>query len=216
MAEFKFFPLERLPELEAAIADMAANPKTRVSGIACALGLHGLRASEVTQSLWRQFSATFNTLYVCPCDPRSGVCQPLKGGVARTVKLHQTVVDAIVDWRGESSAKWLLPNRNGGSRKSQSISKAGRDLLLSLGMPDIPSTRFHMFRHTSAMRILADTQNIRLVSKHLGHASIKTTMAYLECLDDVPESCFVVLHQTEVSDPQMKLFNPYEYGKTAS
>ena len=82
-------------------------------------------------------------------------------------------------------------------------------------MMDDDSTRFHMFRHTSAMRILSDTNDIQLVSRHLGHKSIQTTMHYLDCLKEVPATCLVQLFETPshllARDPQLTLFNPHEY-----
>ena len=110
---------------------------------------------------------------------------------------------------------FLFPTRSGGIYKSQLFSKQGRQILLELGMIDDKSTRFHMFRHTAAMRLLSDTNDIQLVSRHLGHKSIQTTMQYLECLKEVPHSCLVKLHDTPTQiakrNPQMTLFNPHEY-----
>lgn len=196
MEDVKWFPLDRISELESAIAALIANPATTLQGIVCCLGLHGMRVSEITRALVKHFSPLNRTLYVCPWDPTTRTCKPLKKGNARTITMDQSVVDAIVDYRStvkHTQSKFLLPSRSGGFHKSQRLSSAGRKLLVSLGMMDDPSTRFHMFRHTYAMRLLAETNDITLVRKYLGHRNIQTTMVYLDCIKQVPESCHVKL-----------------------
>jgi integrase len=44
--------------------------------------------------------------------------------------------------------------------------------------------RFHDFRHDFATKLLRDTGNLKLVSKALNHADIKTTMRYAHVLDE--------------------------------
>jgi integrase len=49
---------------------------------------------------------------------------------------------------------------------------------------EIEAFRFHDLRHTSATRLLRKTQNIKLVSKLLGHSSIETTTKHAHVLMD--------------------------------
>lgn len=221
--EFKFFPLDQLDRLEAAIAELVRNKKTRALGIACALGLHGCRVSEITRALAKHFDPLARTLYVCPYNPKTSKCQPLKKGKPRTIELHSTLVDAIRLHREELSdtaktaePRYLLPTRKGTAVKPQKFSDGGRALLLRLGMADDERTRFHCLRHTSAMRVLADSGNdLQLVQYHLGHRSIQTTMIYLARIRRVPTSCLVKLHDTPAEigprSPQLTLFNPHRY-----
>lgn len=215
--DIKWFPLDRIEDLERAISALIACKRTARDGIGCALGLHGLRAREVTHTLAKHFQPLNRSLYVCPFDPASGTCKPLKHGIPRTIKLHQSVVDAIMLHRSQAkgrASKWLLPNRSGDAVKTQLLSSKGRDLLLGLGMMDDPSTRFHMFRHTFAMRLLAQTNDIMLVKKQLGHANVQTTMAYLDCIKEVPPECLVRLYAQPSPavqfEHQLSLFDPLD------
>lgn len=54
---------------------------------------------------------------------------------------------------------------------------------------EIEAFRFHDLRHTFATRLLRKTQNIKLVSKLLGHSNIETTTKYAHVLmDDMRDS----------------------------
>ena len=213
--DIKWFPLDRIQDLEKAISQMVAGKRSMRDGIGCALGLQGLRAREVTHALAKHFEPLNRSLYVCPCDPKTGQCKPLKHGVARTIRLHQSLVDAMMAYRQATakSSKWLLPNRSGEPVKTQLLSNKGRQLLLDLGCMDDPSTRFHMLRHTCAMRLLAETNDVMLVKRHLGHANVQTTMHYLEAIKEVPAECLVRLYNNPSDGPQvdqqLNLFNPH-------
>jgi integrase len=54
----------------------------------------------------------------------------------------------------------------------------------ALADADIEGFRFHDLRHTFATRLLRKTQNIKLVSKLLGHSNIETTTKYAHVLMD--------------------------------
>jgi integrase len=207
MERIDWFPLERIAELEAAIAERVAAPRTQRDGIGIALGLCGLRVGEVCRAQAKHFQPQLCRLYV----------QTLKKGVPRTITLHQTVVDAILAYReraGRTNHRLLLPSRNGTQLVAQKLSAKGADLLRSLGVSFRP--RFHMFRHTFAMRLYAETRDIELVQQQLGHSSIQTTMVYARSLASVPESCLVKLVDTPATimsrSPQLMLFNPYDDG----
>jgi integrase len=197
----RWFPLDRIDELESAIADAAgdANLVAARHGLACALGLHGLRVTEVCRAEAKHFQPELRSLYV----------ETIKEGVPRTVKLHQSIIDRLIAWRksaGLERSRFLLPNNRGGQMGSRKASAFGLELLRRLGVTFNP--RFHMFRHTFAMRLLAETDDVVLVKNQLGHASIETTMIYVDSLKQVPDSCLVKLESKPKHDPQLKLFNP--------
>ena len=61
----------------------------------------------------------------------------------------------------------------------------------ALAEAQIEAFRFHDLRHTFATRLLRKTQNIKLVSKLLGHSSIETTTKYAHVLmDDLREALY--------------------------
>ena len=218
--DIKWFPLDRIDDLQQAISRMITHSSevTARYGLCCALGLHGLRVSEISRALSKHFEPLNRSLYVLPYDPKGGTCRPLKHGVPRTVKLHPSLVDAIMYWRGQRELyrtnRWLLPNRRGNATKPQEISARGGELLIELGSMEDASTRFHMLRHTYAMRLLAETNDICLVSKQLGHSNIQTTMVYAHSLKEVPAECLVKIYAqasaVPVAGQQLMLFNPFD------
>lgn len=68
----------------------------------------------------------------------------------------------------------------------------------ALSDAEISDYRFHDNRHTFATRILRRTQNLKLVSKLLGHRDIQTTMRYAHVLMDDMRSALedFSVHQT--------------------
>ncbi len=219
--DVKWFPLDRIADLEMSISERVHSRRSMRDGIGCMLGLSGLRAGEACWALAKHFEPLNRSLYVCPCNPNrvknpKQVCKPMKGGVSRTIRLDQSLVDAIVEYRSTCSAKaskWLLPNRSGEALKPQLLSGKARQILLSLSCMDDPSTRYHMLRHTCAMRILAETNDLMVVQKHLGHRDLKTTQVYAHCLRQVPSACLAKLYEApKVSlnmDRQLSLFHPF-------
>lgn len=228
--DIKWFPLDRIDDLQRAISAMIADPATTRNGLAFALGLHGLRAREVTNTLAKQFEPLNRRLHVCPFVPPNGtkakdwnkvrvtdyVCRPLKNGVARTIVLDQTLVDAIVSYRStikDKRSRWLLPNRSGESIKPQLVSAKAKAMLIRLGAMDDGSTCFHMLRHTFGMRLYSQTRDLVLVQKQLGHSDPTTTRVYADSLAEVPESCLVKLYTDGLTDPypgaQLRLFSPH-------
>ena len=83
-----------------------------------------------------------------------------------------------------------------------------RKALLEAG---IVNFRFHDLRHTFATRLLRKTQNIKLVSKLLGHSSIETTTKYahvlMDDLRDALDDYSVLGDGPKITDPQKKSRN---------
>lgn len=89
------------------------------------------------------------------------------------------------------------------------FSKALRDV-------EIEAFRFNDLRHTFAARLLRKTQNIKLVSKLLGHSSIETTTKYahvlLHDLRDALDDYLVLGDGPTLADPpQCSLSFSYEF-----
>lgn len=82
---------------------------------------------------------------------------------------------------------------------------AFRKALLEAGIVDF---RFHDLRHTFATRLLRKTQNIKLVSKLLGHSNIETTTKYahvlMDDLRDALDDYSVLGGGLKITDPQKK------------
>ena len=107
----RFFPLDRIEELEAEIAAglQASSLWERRDAIAVALGLHGLRIGEVCNARLYDFRPEHRRLFV----------HTLKGGRTRDLSLHGSVVAALLHWRAQLEARfdhqpiWLLCSQRG-------------------------------------------------------------------------------------------------------
>lgn len=214
----KAFPLERWDELVAAILDLveskAKNKRTRFiekrAGVACALALDGLRVGEICRSPWAHLDEPSRTLRVLPWhdakpkskkrpDGRVAGYFPLKDGVERTIDLDSTVIAALRELRESfpraKRSQWLICTERTSRVKEQEISKFGKLLFRSLNWP-LDHCRFHMLRHTSAMKVYRDSGNdIVCAQRHLGHTNPKTTEIYLSLVEDRPESSKVKLRR---------------------
>lgn len=180
----RWFPLDRIEELQGAIAGelRAARRTRRRDAIAVALGLHGMRVGEVARATVADFFAAARTLYV----------PPFKRGRARRLDLHSSLVDAIA---GELAGRRMTSPRilctcSGRRVHHARFQQAAHRVFCAVLGPDHGLT-FHALRHTFAMRIYAATKDLSLVQRMLGHRSIQSTEVYARSLAEIPEQCLV-------------------------
>lgn len=202
----RFIPLDRVGLLEQALAETIlsrARRTVRRDALAIALGLHGLRIEEVCQAESHDFSPTARAIHV----------RTIKRGNPRDVPLHASLADALVAWRREEKLDqgWLLPSSAGQKVDTKQFRRSFRRLSIKLyGEP----WKYHSLRHTFAMRVLMQTDDVLLVKRLLGHRSLATTMVYVEARKQLPESCLVNLDSPfamqSYSGAQLRLFTPAE------
>lgn len=186
----KWFPLERLEQLERRLGDLVAvgTIEARRDALACCLGLHGLRVGEVVRLENRQLFRPTRTLTV----------RTLKGGRDRKLRLDATLIEALDAWQraarfwqGEPAAP-LLPNRHGRRCRRDQFEAFVSHLVAELLGEPLP---FHALRHTFAMRLYSATRDLFLVQQSLGHASVKSTEVYARSLANIPADCCVRLER---------------------
>ena len=206
MEVIRWFPLDRVADLESAIAAEIRSPRRprRRDAIGVALGLHGLRVGEVRRAECRQFFAAAKTLDV----------PTIKKGNPRKIELHESLVAAIAEelaGRGIQST-YLLCSAGGGLVAKRQLQALANDLFNRLLGPK-HGLHFHSLRHTFAMRLYAETKDLFLVKRMLGHRSVKSTEVYARSLAEVPAACLVrvgdsVIARSPVGFPgsQLKLF----------
>jgi integrase len=93
----------------------------------------------------------------------------------RTVELDTATVDLLQRWRRQIEADrlpagiddWMFCNTAGRYLNPQSISQLFDRIL---ARTDIPRVRFHDLRHTHASLLIADGEDVKVVSERLGHA----------------------------------------------
>lgn len=199
----RFIPLNREPLLHQACA-LVIGRGTRAArrdAIAVALGLHGLRVEEVCQAEAKDFSPTACILHV----------RTIKGGIPRDAPLHESLASALVAWRRDADprARWLLPTSKGNKVAQSQFQRFARKLTHKVYGE---AWRFHALRHTFAMRVLDQTDDLLLVKKLMGHSSIASTMQYVEARKTMPETCKVNLDSPfavrSYAGAQLRLFVP--------
>jgi integrase len=93
----------------------------------------------------------------------------------RTVELDAATVDLLQRWRQRLDNDglpagiddWMFCNTAGHYLNPQSISQLFDRIL---ARTDIPRVRFHDLRHTHASLLIADGEDVKVVSERLGHA----------------------------------------------
>lgn len=196
----RFVPLELVPRLETAIAaEFERGTRTRRrDALAVALGLHGLRVGEVRRARREDLYVAGNTLHV----------PSFKRGYAREIPLHQSLVSALLEWRGERTCPWLLCTGPGNQVHRTQFERAAQRLIFQVVGERL---KFHALRHTFAMRLYAETGDLFLVKQLLGHHSVKSTEVYAASLARVPDACLVRIRSAVLGQavaPQLKLFSP--------
>ena len=204
----RWFPLERICELELEITRRlkSARRSVRRDAIGVALGLHGLRVGEVRKAEQRDLFAAARLLSVATS----------KGGKPRQLLLHQSLVDAIQLELASRLVRspLILANCRGQMVRARQLQTFADAIFCQL-LGASHYLTFHSLRHTFAMRLYAETRDLFLVQKMLGHRSIKTTEIYARSLQQVPESCLVrvgdaIIRPAEEVWPgqQLRLFEP--------
>jgi integrase len=192
----RYIPLELVPLLETAIAAEIEHGTLarRRDALAVALGLHGLRVGEVRRARREDLSVAGARLHVAS----------FKRGYAREIPLHQSLVSALLDWRGDAAHPWLLFTARGNPVHRTQFERAAKRLMRAVvGEP----LKFHALRHTFAMRLYAETHDLFLVKRLLGHHSVKSTEVYAASLAQVPAACLVRLNAPAPPAPtQLRLF----------
>lgn len=93
----------------------------------------------------------------------------------RTVELDAATVDLLQQWRQQLDSDglpagiddWMFCNTAGRYLNPQSISQLFDRII---ARTDIPRVRFHDLRHTHASLLIADGEDVKVVSERLGHA----------------------------------------------
>ncbi len=139
----------------------------------------GMRRGEIAGLKWLDLDTRANRLSI----RRTLQCV---GGTAtefgprtrtsrRTVELDAATVDLLQRWRRRLEADalpagiddWMFCNTAGRYLNPQSISQLFDRII---ARTDIPRVRFHDLRHTHASLLIADGEDVKVVSERLGHA----------------------------------------------
>ena len=181
----RWIPFNALPHLEHHLTKLLEHGRRteQRDALALMLALHGLRVSEVCQARIDDLDAPNCLLFI----------RTLKKGKRRTVRLHPTLIYALLKWRGQVNHLPLLFTGPGRPIFPSHLQRFARKITAQVfGI----SYRFHAGRHTFAMRAYAKTKDLLLVKKLLGHRWITSTQVYAEALDDTPDELLLAIAPT--------------------
>lgn len=168
-------PMHLVRTAEAAIAMELRDHKNHLQlrrSCCLALGLYGLRRTEVINLVKRNHNAAAATLRV----------NTIKHGRPRVLELHPLVNRALtkVNSAGRTSAP-LLCTRSGKPLSGCPIQRYSKWLAKLLRVP----CSFHSLRHTAAVRLYNATKDVYAVQRFLGHATLAQTHVYLQSTNPV-------------------------------
>lgn len=145
----------------------------------------GLRVSEVTHLRMEHIDSRRKALYVCG-----------KGGKDRYVPLPERVLDKLRKyWLISRPAVWLFPSPK---KQDTPINPRviRRWLKEALEHTSIrKKVTCHTFRHSYATQMLDEGLDIRIVKSLLGHASLRSTMAYVHMSDASRQEVHTVVNR---------------------
>ncbi len=119
-----------------------------------------------------------------------------KGGKERVLWLADRDLAALKRWRSiRPAGKYLFCTLAGGKMCDRYVRDFVKRCARKKGIT-AKDVHPHTLRHTFATDLLKETNNIRLVQKALGHASITTTMLYTHIVDDQLENALKSLRSS--------------------
>jgi len=188
----RWYPLDRLDVLEREISARLREPRLsrRRDALGVALGLHGLRVGEIRRAQQREFFAGGRCLEV----------DTIKKGKPRRIVLHPTLVAALQAELASRTVRspLLLCTCRGRMVSARQMQRMAEEIFATcLGAGH--GLTFHSLRHTFAMRLYAETKDLFLTQRMLGHRSVRTTEVYARSLSGVPESCLVRVGESVIA-----------------
>jgi integrase len=141
------------------------------------------------------------------------ITKPGKGDKRITLKITPSILEIIWPLQGHHAESVFtyqaMKTRSQGSQNEMLVrgqrypmTLAGvktrwRRMRAAAGVKDF---RFHDYRHDFATKLLRQTGNLKLVSKALGHADIKTTMKYAHVLDSEVSDAIEQMNRDRAAD----------------
>lgn len=149
----------------------------------------GLRQSELLGLQWGDVDWNDRTFFVRRRWRNGRFSEPKTANSVRRVEFPQAIVGELKAWRlqcpkpkeGEKNFDLVFPNAEGKPESGSNISHYA--LAPALRRAGLRKVRFHDLRHTYASLMLSAGENVAVVSRQLGHASIAITLqVYRHCL----------------------------------
>jgi len=139
----------------------------------------GLRRGELFGLQWADLQRNADgsgRLFIRRSIVLGKVTTPKTAGSFRIVDIPSGLVEELLLYRSAypSTIEWIFPNANGGPMDGDNWSKrVFLPLVQGLGLPRIG---VHALRHTYVSLLIAQGENIKYISRQVGHANIQMTL----------------------------------------
>ena len=143
----------------------------------------GMRRGEALGLRWNNVNLNSGYVRVVESAVKSHhsgmiVKRPKTAKGNRTIDLDARTIDVLAQHQDRQSfcdyqGELVFPHRDGGTMKVTTIIRDLKTLSRRAGVPEIT---FHSLRHFHATVALQQRQNVVVVSRRLGHASVTTTL----------------------------------------
>lgn len=147
--------------------------------------LAGLRPGEAIGVEWQDIDWDAATVRVSR-QVRHGKVGPTKSGEARTVPIVPSLLGVLKEWHKMNRNRLVVPGRGNAHIGSKTLADSINAALKACGLADM--TFYQAGRHTFASLWVLEGLDIYQLSKHMGHASVETTMRYAHLSDKVPDT----------------------------
>ena len=153
---------------------------------------YGLRVSELAGMKLSDFTPNV-------ADPKEIYVRRLKNGISRHYPLKDDDKKALAKWlRVKPEGEWLFPSHNPERPLGALVWKRAHYALAArANLPEDRQLSIHAWRHSSAVHLLMNGADVKMVKDWLGHVELETTLIYT---DLAPE------HWTEFSQEALRRF----------
>jgi len=176
----EYLSREEVARLLSAV-DADTQPHRDVLAVAVRLAVYaGLRVSEVFGLRWRSVDLDRNVLVI-----RHGFRDsPTKSRRERVIPIADQIRDVLVDWRQRCPSQDVVcPAFSEGQWIAAGQSPDIRRLYRKAGL-SVPSSPWHILRHTFASHFLMSGGGLLTLQRILGHAGIEHTQIYSHLSDE--------------------------------
>ena len=147
----------------------------------------GMRLGEILSLTWNNVNLRDGYITV--------TAENTKTRRSRRIPINRVLCEMLMFHSQTSEYVFPSPFTGGAWHGSSNPLKTG--FYAACRRAKIEGLRFHDLRHTFATRLVAENQNIAVISKLLGHAQITTTMRYAHSTSEAEKSAVEKLCRTE-------------------
>lgn len=144
----------------------------------------GMRLGEIQGLTWKDINFNFNTISINKSwNYEKEEFQPTKANSDRTIRINNTLIEALKELKPKQSSDMLFKNQYGTIPSSSAVNKTLKESLVNCGIKH-NGFHFHSLRHTHVAYLLSESVDLYIISKRLGHSDVSITSRVYSYLID--------------------------------